>query len=291
MSNLDLLLRYGSTGGRTVTSRSDFHIYLWPYDGNGTLQPANGAPGIAMLDYYSGLGMNFCRDHYQIAGGGQYSETNLRNGVDYWAATAEALRIDLWLIDTETSFYTGLAADAASDLVGAQNGTNWSKDQWATQHGTTMYVGNYGNSTGIRTQGIIGYPFAFSESTFRTLRIDNDTNGFYVGTTWDWMGPELYQTSIDSWIQGLDWLCNEKARMGTPAKLIPFIWRHAGAPTTYNLTRAQLEYAYVRPECNGVVLWGTENAAASPTYYDGAVWMQATLDFMAKYGITRGNPF
>lgn len=240
MPNIDLLLSRASVGSRANQTRSDFHVYLWPYDGIATLQPSLGAPGLAMMDYYASKGMNFCRDHYQISGGGAYIEAYIRSGVDYWAARAEALRIDLWFLDTETSFYTGLAVDAASDLAGAQNAASWSKSQWATHHGTTMYVGNYGNSTGIRTTERIGYPFNKTEKTFRDDKNNNDVNGQYVAAAWDWMGPELYQGKIDEFTQGLDWLCNEKSRLGITTPLIPFIWRHAAPSTisTYNFMTA-----------------------------------------------------
>lgn len=288
MSNIELLQRYGSSGSKSITNRTNFHIYLWPYDGSSTLQG-----GIPALDYYATKGMNFTRDHYDISGTGAYIQANLNTQLDFWAARAEALRIDLWWVDTETSFYTGRAADAATDLTGAQNGTSWSKARWAVTQSTIMYVGNYGANTGIRTQGIISYPFNSTPTTYSDLRNDNDVNGVNVANTWDFMGPELYQTKIDEFIQGLDWLCNEKARIGTVTPLIPLIWRH-GTPSlinTYNFMTAQLEYAYSRPECNGLILWGTETADVAPNYYDAAPWMQATLDFMAKYNIKRGTPF
>jgi hypothetical protein len=292
MSQYDVLQRRASVGERSLAVRNtqDFHLYLWPYDGSANLQPSNGAPGIALMDYYGGLGMNFTRDHYDISGPSAYVEATLRSGMDFWAVRTEALRIDLWWVDTESTFYTGLAADAATDLAGAQNAVSWSKSQWATHQATTISVGNYGNSTGIRTQGIIGSPFNTTPLTYSTLQNDNDVNGAAVSAAWDWMGPELYQTKIGDWIAGLDWLCNEKTRMGLTAKLIPFIWRRS-ATTTYNMMASMLEYAYSRPECNGLVLWGTGTAAVAPDYYDGEEWMQATLDFMAKYNIKRGNPF
>jgi len=301
MSQHDLLRRRASVKSRNLSIRNtqDFHVYMHPW-GDG------GVGGGVQLDvpgfnYYSSKGFNFTESHYQISSGtynksppGYSVESQVQTMWTSGSLAPWSPYMDLWWFDTETASYTGKAADAATDLAGAQNGVNWTKQYWALYTTNPVYVGNYGNSTGIRTQGIIVAPFNYTSDTFASLQNDNDVNGYYVANTWDWMGPELYQTNIDSWTAGLDWLCNEKRRMGImDRKLIPFIWRH-GSPTTistYNFTLAQLEYAYSRPECNGIVQWGTQNTDPAPVYYDASPWMQATLDFLAKYNIQRGNPF
>lgn len=255
----------------------------------------------AGLPYYKSLGLSLSASHYQISGSNTYNQSPPGYSVEtqvttFWTQSNlknKTPLIDLWYFDTESSAYTGLAADAATDLAGAQNAVDWTKLYWANYTANPVYVGNYGNSTGIRTSGIIGYPFGFTEKTFRDNQNNNDVNGQYVAATWDWMGPELYQHKIDEFVLGLDWLCNEKARLGITTPLIPFIWVHM-APTsisTYEYTTAQLEYAYSRPECNGLVLWQYSAPAAAPVYYDGEPWMQAAIDFCAKYSITSGTPF
>lgn len=297
MSSIDLLLRHGSTGSQAVSNRSDFHIYINPFNGVGT--PQLDASGYA---YYKAHGINMSCSHYQISGSNTYNQTPPGYAVQtqvqtFWTNPGyypdHTPNMDLWYFDTETSAYTGTAANAATDLAAAQNAVNWTNLYWDVYTTDPVYVGNYGNSTGIRTQAVIGYPFSQTEANYETLKNDNDVNGQYVAAAWDWMGPELYQRKIDEFIQGLDWLCNEKARLGITTPLIPFVWVHdtPSTITTYEYTTAQLEYAYSRPECNGLLLWGTTTAAAGPTYYDGQDWMQAALDFTSKYSISAGTPF
>lgn len=297
MSNTNLLLRHASVESHTPSARSDFHIYITPFDGTGT--PQLDAAGYA---YYKAHGINMSHSHYQISGSNTYNESPPGYSVEtqvqtFWTSGSfypdHTPNIDLWYFDTETSAYTGTAANAATDLAAAQNAVAWTNQYWDLYTSNPVYVGNYGNSTGIRTQGIIGYPFSQTLANYETLRNDNAVNGQYVAAEWDWMGPELYQRKIDEFICGLDWLCDEKARLGITTPLIPFVWVHASPSsiTTYEYMTAQLEYAFTRPECNGLVLWGTVTAAAGPTYYDGEDWMQAALDFTARHSISAGTPF
>lgn len=291
MSTVDILQRHGSDGNVIITPRTDFHVYLWPYDGSANVQLD--ATGFA---YYRALGFNFCRDHYQVAGGSAFSEANIRSQVDtFW--TNPALNpplingdIDLWFVDNESSYYAGTVADAANSLAGAQNAVSWSKSQWATHSATTMYVGCYGNNTGIQRNSI-NEPYQYALSVYETFRDDNDACGIDVANTWDWMGPELYQNKNIEFALGMDWLCSEKVRMGIDSrKLIPLISRN-GTFNTYDGIYSRLVYAFYKSECNGIALWGTAVADAGPTYYDNYPWMQAALDFCEEYGITAGTPF
>lgn len=290
MSHIDLLLRNESAGVYTPQARSDFHIYLCAWQ---TYTP----PDYDCHTYYRNLGINTAETHYQISSG-TYNQSppgySVESQVDtFWTSptlSPHTPYVDLWWFDTETSSYTGAAANAATDLAGAQNAVNWTNLYWDSYTSNPIYVGNYGNSTGIRTSGIIVAPFAQTVETYLSLRNDNDVNGQYVAATWDWMGPELYQTRIGEFALGLDWQCSEKARLGITTPLIPFIWLRDSVET-YAYMTAQLEYAYSKPECNGLVLWGTFPLAAAPTYYDDKAWMQAALDFAARRNISAGTPF
>lgn len=287
MTQIDLLQRFASSGAASLATRSGFHIYLWPYDGSSATMSSAG------YDYYRNLGFNFTRDHYDISGTGPFIEANLKTGaansVKFWAARAEWSYIDLWWIDNESSYYAGTAADAANSLAGAQNGVNWSKEEWANWRATTMYVGVYGNNVGIQKPNIV-YPFNFTKALFETYKNDNDVCGIAVANTWDFMGPELYQSKMDEFCQAADWLANEKTRMGvTTRKLIPLISR--GLTSSYEYMYARIAYLYSRPEFDGVILWGTDAPTAAPTYYDDRDWMTAAKDFLGDYGIAPGTPF
>jgi hypothetical protein len=295
----DILMARASSGAYSPSARTDFHVYFNPYNGAGTPQlTAAGYP------YYRALGLNFTQTHYQVAGSNQYNQSPPGYAVEtqvqtFWTSATyyptHTPQMDLWWFDTESSFYTGLAANAATDLAGAQNAVNWTNLYWDSYTANPVYVGNYGNATGIRTNGIIGYPWNKSVVDYETSQNDNNVNGQYVADVWDWMGPELYQGKLDEFACGLDWICNEKARLGITTPLIPFIWCR-GSPstiTTYDGTYARLEYAYSRPECNGLHLWNDVTTAGAPTQtaYDSQDWMQAAVDFCADRGITAGTPF
>lgn len=244
-----------------------------------------------MITYYNAQGIGMCRDYYDIAGAGAYNETNCRNGVDFWAARPEALMIDLWFLDSETSAYSWSVADAATCITAATNVVSWAKNQWSTHHTTTFYHGAY-SAAPAGLKGIFNYNvWNDSIDLMASARADNDACGQYVAAQHDWYAPELYyyNTTMDSLCTMIDYICNEYTRLGYTKPLIPLLYTTSGTP--YNNHYYMLEYLIHKPEVTGAVCWGVNTGITAPDYYDSYPFMQANLDFINKYGLTKGTPF
>lgn len=244
--------------------RTDFHIYLWPYDGSSGIQLD--AAGFA---YYRGLGLNSSRDFYDT--NGVIDQTALKTGagnsVDYWAARSEALDIDLWWMDVEGSYYTGTSGDT-NIVPDTQTAVAGGKSQWATHHGTTFYVGSYGVISGYQT---------------------DDTKSQQVSAALDFCAPEDYLADIYNFTVLAQGFASKKTALGITKPLIPTLLRSAG--TLANDVYMRLVVLYNMPQVNGAIMWGTDAAAAGPVYYDNTPWMQGVKKFLAKYPITLGTPF
>jgi hypothetical protein len=79
--------------------------------------------------------------------------------------------------------------------------------------------------------------------------------------------------------------------MASPIKIIPLFW--PSDTISYQITTARLEYCIRQPDVYGCAFWAvTSNTCqAAPVYYDNYGWMQAVLDFIQKYELTKGTPF
>lgn len=246
-------------------TRSNFKVYLWPYDGSSNFQlDASG------VSYYNGLGIGLTRDFYDLSGTGAINQTALKTGatnsVDFWAARSEWADILLWWMDIESSYYTGDSGDTVSvpDVTTAVSGA---QTQWATHHGTTMYVGSYGSLTGYG-----------SDQTVNTA----------VAAQLDFSAPEAYSSNIDTFKTIIDGYATKKDAWGITTPLIPIIWIDG---RDADFVSERLEYMIRKSAVDGVMLWGTATADTGPTYYDGFGWMQGALAFIDKYGLTIGTPF
>jgi len=99
---------------------------------------------------------------------------------------------------------------------------------------------------------------------------------------------------MDLFAAKLDLYCDEYTRLGYTKPLIPFLQpTPSGVSISQQLMRAQLEYAYSREECYGVLLWNmfAPLPDAAPDYYNNQDWMIATLAFISAHNITLGTPF
>lgn len=302
MSQLDILHARGSSGVDSF-QRSNFKIYCFFGDSNNELPI--GIPGV---QYYAARGIGAAWNFYNVSSGA-YNQTNIRNsvdnsfdGTDPWAA-GEYVNITLYFCDSETAYYSWSVADASTCITDTANLVSWSKSQWATHTSNPMYVGVYspgGGACGVKigSQAVSYLPWNITKASLDSAKADNDSCGVTVANSLDWLGPELYATSMDRFATRLDWHCKEKARKNISAKLIPFLQPTQGGTSISQQTMAALlEYSIRQPECDGLLLWNAFAPApagappANPAYYDGQDWMIATLAFVRKYGLTKGNPF
>lgn len=287
MAHTDILQRFGSSGSHTL-SRPDFKVYLWPYDGSSGLQG-----GVPMIEYYNARGIGMTRDFHQISGTTAYVQASIESGIDFWAARTEALNIDLWWIDNESSHWSWNASDASTCITDTQNAVAWAKARWATHHGSTLYCGAYGGSGGPFgiNVGASNTAWGNTAQSLSDKRDANDAINPGVAAALDFMIPELYaDVNTCAELGGkLAFLCSEKTRKGITTPMIPVL--KSIDSISYTTMRTMLEMCIHREEVNGVILWGVNTGISAPSYYDGKAWMQAALDFVTAYGLTKGTPF
>lgn len=279
--------RRASQGAASV-SRSDFKLFLWPYDGSSNLQG-----GTSCIDYYVARGIGSVRNFQDISGTTGYVQATIEANVGFWAGRTEAQKISLWYLDNESTHWNWDATDASTCITDTENMVSWAKAKWATFYASDFTVGVYspnGPACGIKG-GSSYVAWLNTPQTLRQCKLDNDAINPGVAAALDFLSPEVYVNSGTMADIGcrLSFFCDEYARLGLTKPLIPFL--QAIDTVSYDEMYGCLEACISRPEVSGAVMWGVNTGISAPTYYDGKAWMQAALDFVTAYGLTIGTPF
>jgi hypothetical protein len=200
--------------------------------------------------------------------------------------------VQLWYLNNEDSYYAFSVADASTCIADTATLTADMRS-YITSKSQSPTIGAYlGAAAGLKEPP--SYLFTqYSRAQQQTIQDDNDACGQYVAPYWDFALPECYATTIDQVAARMDWLSEEKSRLGLSIKLIPLIWPHGGgAALSYEFITSCLEYAIRKPQIDGIGFWAiSSDTATAPTYFDSTNWVSASLDFIAKYGLTLGTPF